>query len=131
VHGGPGTGKSFLIESILQAALNANLTIACIAPTGIAASKLPNGRRIHNFFSIPICHDTRLYLSKPNNLKLVTIQQQAQHLTLALLIIDKISNVGPEMLAQIELRVRQIMENDLPFGRIAQLYLGDFFQIPQ
>ena len=34
------------------------------------------------------------------------------------------------MLAQIELRIRQIMENDLPFGGIAQLYLGYFFQIP-
>jgi hypothetical protein len=61
---------------------------------------------------------------------LATLQQQAQHQSLALLVIDEISNVGPEMLAQIELRLRHIMENDLPFGDIAQLYLGDFFQIP-
>jgi hypothetical protein len=130
VHGGPGTGKSFLIGSILQAALDVNLTVACIAPTGIAASKLPNGRTIHNFFSFPIFHDTRVYLSKPNHFKLATLQQQAKHQSLALLVIDEISYVGPEMLAQIELRLRQIMENDLPFGGIAQLYLGDFFQFP-
>ena len=45
VHGGPGTGISFLVESNFQAALNVNLTVACIAPTGIAASKLAIGKQ--------------------------------------------------------------------------------------
>lgn len=38
--------------------------------------------------------------------------------------------MGPEMLAQIDLRLRQIMENDLLFGEIPQVHIGDFFQTP-
>jgi hypothetical protein len=88
------------------------------------------GERYTTFSPFPSATITDYIYQNQKNLKLLTLQQQAQHLTLALLIIDEISNVGPEMLAQIELRIRQIMENDLPFGGIAQLYLGYFFQIP-
>ncbi len=130
VHGGPGTGKSFLAECIHQAATDLNLEIGCIAPTGIAASSLPNGRTIHNFGGIPPYRKKGKYLEKLNPTKLLSIQERAQHLKLALLIIDEISFVGPEMFAQVDRRLRQIMQNNEPFGGLAVIITGDFFQLP-
>jgi hypothetical protein len=130
IHGGPGTGKSFLAECIQESATEHKFTIACVAPTGIAASNLPNGRTMHNFASVPMFHDTRIFLPKLNALKLTTIQERAQHETMACKIIDEISFVGPEMFAQDEIRMKQIMNSDEMFGGVAIIIMGDFNQLP-
>lgn len=64
--------------------------------------------------------DQSCYLPKPNDLILATMQENAQNETLALILIDEISNIGPEMFAQIEMRMRQIMQSDLPFGGVSR-----------
>lgn len=56
------------------------------------------------------------YVTKPNNQKLASIQCRASTNTLALVIIDEISNMGPELLGQVEKRLRDMMGNDRPFG---------------
>ena len=54
VHGGPGTGKSFLTRCINNAAQDMEYSIMCVAFTGIAAANLPNGRTIQNHFNFTI-----------------------------------------------------------------------------
>ncbi len=130
VHGGPGTGKSFLAKCIYEVALKYQFTIGCIAPTGIAASNLPNGRTAHNFCGIPITHCKDAYLEKPSPTNLSALQNRVQHTTLALLLIDEISNLGPVMFGHIENRMRHIMENDELYGGLAVIAMGDFFQLP-
>ncbi len=130
VHGGPGTGKSFLAECIHEAAVEQGLETGCMAPTGNAASKLPNGRTAHNFCGIPMIRSHLIFLEKLNLAKLFTLQNHAQKEKLVVLIIDEISFVGPEFFAQIEFCMRQIMGNNKPFGGIAVIIMGDFFQLP-
>lgn len=130
VHGGPGTGKSFLTKCIDSVARTAGLKIGCMAPTGIAASNLPAGRTIHNFCGFPLIRKMDHYVTKPNNQKLASIQCRAGTNTLALVIIDEISNMGPELLGQVEKRLRDMMDNDRPFGGLSVLLMGDFFQLP-
>lgn len=48
LHGGPGTGKPFFAKCIHEVALKNQFTIGCKAPTGTAASNLPNGRTALN-----------------------------------------------------------------------------------
>jgi PIF1-like helicase len=130
VHGGPGTRKSFLAKCINEVALEYRFTIGCIAPTAIAASNLPNGKTAHNFCGIPITHHKDTYLEKPSPTKLSMLQNQVQHNTLALLLIDEISNLGPVMFGLIENRIRPIMENDEMYGGLAVIAMGDFSQLP-
>jgi hypothetical protein len=50
---------------------------------------------------------------------------------LIMIVIDEISYISPEMLAQIDNRLRQLMgKPETPFGGIAVLLMGDFFQLP-
>lgn len=130
VHGGPGTGKSYLTKCIDSAAKAAGLKIGCMAPTGIAASNLPAGRTIHNFCGFPLIRKMDRYLSKPSDQKLASIQCRAGTNSLALIVIDEISNMGPELLGQVEKRLRDMMDNDHPFGGLSVLLMGDFFQLP-
>lgn len=50
LHGGPGTGKSYVVDMIVNKGKAAGFTFACMAPTGIAAANLPDGRTIHSPF---------------------------------------------------------------------------------
>lgn len=130
LHGGPGTGKSFLAKCIKELANESHFTIGCLAPTGIAASNLPNGRTIHNFCGISVSHSGDRMLEKPTASTLSILKERAKVDTIALLVIDEISNVGPRLFAHVNTRMQHIMENDDAFGDLAVIAMGDFFQLP-
>lgn len=51
--------------------------------------------------------------------------------TLVCLIIDEISYVSPNLLAQVDNRMRQLMANpEVSFGGISIILMGDFYQLP-
>jgi hypothetical protein len=72
-----------------------------MAPTGIAASNLPEGRKIHNFCGIPVSHNSDVCLEKPKTTTLNNLRDRAQALTIALLLVDEIKNVGPRLFGHI------------------------------
>ena len=47
-----------------------------------------------------------------------------------LLVIDEISNVDPTTFFILNIRLQQVMKNQLPFGGINVLVVGDFMQLP-
>lgn len=66
---------------------------------------------------IPLSHSVRNTLySKLQNLQLI--------------IIDEVSMIGSKMLHQIDLRLREIFYENVPFGMKNVLLLGDFNQLP-
>ena len=132
VHGGPGTGKSYLTSCIYQKALEMGYFISCMAPTGIAASNLPNGRTIHNQFGFKITDlKSLIFLPDLPADQLNALQARFKSEKLIMIVIDEISYISPEMLAQIDNRLRQLMgKPETPFGGIAVLLMGDFFQLP-
>lgn len=106
------------------------MVIGCIAPTGIAASNLPEGRTIHNFCGIPVSHNSDMCLEKPTTTTLNNLRDRAQMSTLALLLIVEISNVGSRLFGHNNTIMQQIMENEDFFGGLAVITMGDFFQLP-
>lgn len=51
--------------------------------------------------------------------------------TLVCLIIDKISYASPNLLAQVDNRMRQLLASpEIAFGGIAVILIGDFYQLP-
>lgn len=103
-----------------------------MAPTEIAASNLPNGRTIHNQFEFSITElKSLIFLPDLPADQLNALHARFKSEILIMIVIDEISYISPEMLAQIDNRLRQLMANpETPFGGIAVLLMGDFFQLP-
>eukprot|EP00957_Ditylum_brightwellii_P081054 6164681-Ditylum_brightwellii.AAC.1 len=49
---------------------------------------------------------------------------------LCAVVIDKVSMLTPLNLASIDSRLKQAMDNDLPFGEVVIILVGDFTQVP-
>jgi hypothetical protein len=118
LHGGPGTGKSTVVNSILKYVKG-----ICCAPTGIAATVLQNGYTIDGLFCFGFRNN--LKISNSNLLRLQLLFENVQ-----ILIIDEISMVDAKKLLFIHSRLCQIFDNDLPFGGLSVLVCGDFHQLP-
>lgn len=112
-------------------AIDLGFTILCLAPTGIAASNLPGGKTIHSAFNFTITMKTKEFLVDLNTDQLNRLRHQMDTSSLSLVIIDEISYLSPEMLAQIDNRLRQLMSKpENTFGGLALAAMGDFFQLP-
>ena len=134
LHGGPGTGKTYLSNAIVQAAQRAGYAVSCIAPTGIAAAGLPAGRTVHNFLGIGVLgREAQLHiLDAPKDARVAQFRQEHDADRLRLLIIDEISNLHPYLFGQLESQLQSLIPDGYgrPFGGLAVLITGDFFQLP-
>jgi hypothetical protein len=152
VSGPGGTGKSFLINTIVQyvkfwaKARNADLhhvskNLGCIklAPTGVAAYNI-RGSTIHNALAIPVAKTGISDFCPLREDRLTLLREMWQNVVL--MIVDEVSMVGLPLMEQMNKRLNQIMlENKaaeliesipspLLFGNIGVLFVGDFFQLP-
>ena len=134
--GGAGVGKSHLIKCIYYEANRIfrhfqerpdDVSVLLCAPTGVAAFNI-NGCTIHNALSLGI--DISLPYVPLGEDKINTLRTKLA--SLKILIIDEISMVDHKMLAYIHGRLKQVNRtaDDVLFGNIAILAVGDFYQLP-
>ena len=118
VDGSAGTGKSFLIREAVRR-LN---RVHVVAPTGLASESI-SGYTIHNFFGI------REFYTDSCSSRCETLEN-AEYI-----IVDEISMVSAELLDlmdRIARRVRRRINsdlNELPFGGIKMIFIGDLYQL--
>ena len=131
VHGGAGSGKSTVIKVMYQYIHNILRKdgdnpdcpyVILSAFTGGAASNI-NGQTLHTLFSFNFGSGFQSLSDKNRDLK------RTLYKNLKVLIIDEISLVDADLLYKIDLRLREIMQRDLPFGNVAIFALGDMMQI--
>jgi len=115
--GRAGTGKSTFIEYFR---LNTKKNIMILSFTGIVAIKC-RGSTINRFFGFPP------RILKREDCKIIPKQNLLKSLNT--LIIDEISMVNPNMLDAIDKTLKVNRENDLPFGGVQMLFVGDVFQL--
>lgn len=53
IQGAAGSGKTFILNQIMDHCLNENVRAMAVAYTGIASCLLPKGRTVHSLFRIP------------------------------------------------------------------------------
>jgi len=124
--GEPGSGKTYVINQYVSYLNSHGIKPAITASTGIAATHI-GGMTIHSWSGIGI-------KSRLNNYELrsiVTNDYIKKRVGAAkILIIDEISMLPPGTLGMIDSICRAIKKNNLPFGGIQVVLVGDFFQLP-
>ncbi|OQX20021.1 MAG: hypothetical protein BWK76_02860 [Desulfobulbaceae bacterium A2] len=125
--GRAGTGKTTFLHSF-KAKTTKRLVVA--APTGVAAINA-GGVTLHSLFQLPFgpfvpggdAHEQSLQ-RKFNRDKRALIQ------ALDLLVIDEISMVRADLLDGVDAVLRRLRRNELPFGGVQLLMIGDLHQLP-
>lgn len=138
--GKAGTGKTTFLKHIQQ---HSGKKMAVVAPTGVAAINA-GGVTIHSFFQLPLgtyIHNYRPDWGESENhifnknqlLSKMRFQQNKRILLkeLELLVIDEVSMVRADVLDAIDTVLRSVRRcQDLPFGGVQLLFIGDLFQLP-
>jgi hypothetical protein len=134
IHGAPGTGKSFIVEKVVHRADELGIGTVSCAFTGSAATNLLHGMTILSMLGIPMTAPSKNedlpILSNPVRLLAIrNLFKYEQSDQVRLLFIDEISLVTPVLFSMLNKRLKQIFENNLPFGGLSVILLGDFQQL--
>ncbi len=126
ITGPAGVGKTFLIKHLKSLSLHTGKKVAVTALTGCAAF-LIGGKTIHSWSGIGLGKQpVEKLISRIKNNK----RNKFTWLRTQVLVIDEISMMTAELLEKLEQIARKIKNNNLPFGGIQIVFLGDFCQLP-
>jgi len=124
IIGKAGTGKTTFLLDVQK---NSKKVIAFMAPSGIAANEV-NGVTIHSFFGF----DTLPYIpgQYPFRDQTVDFSKARTIKAIQTIIIDEISMVRADLLDRIDAALRIVRKNDLTFGGVQMVMIGDPKQLP-
>lgn len=135
ITGKAGTGKTTFLKHIRN---TTSKNIAVVAPTGVAAINA-GGVTMHSFFLLPfepflpVRGSWNASFANQSNLfgkvKLSKAKRDVLE-QLELLIIDEISMVRCDKLDATDAILRYVRKNNLPFGGVQMVFIGDMFQLP-
>ena len=125
ISGQGGTGKTHVINAIrhLFAVYKSTDLLKCSAPTGVAAFNI-DASTVHSLFGFQINPN----VSSLDVSKIDKIKTKLQGVRFFL--IDEVSMVSQKLMHNIHLLLQKIHGNDLLFGGINMIVLGDFLQLP-
>jgi ATP-dependent DNA helicase PIF1 len=128
ITGPGGTGKTRLVQYLVNYAKSANKPIQVCAMTGCASVLLQcNARTLHSWSGIKLAKG-------PRN-KVIESVLRSKHAAKAwraakILILDEISMLSKKIFEIIEEIGRTARKSSLPFGGLQVIFVGDFYQLP-
>jgi hypothetical protein len=126
LNGPGGSGKTTIYKLLIRQIVIWNKQYIATAPSGIAASNLPNGSTLHYAFSLP----PRDNPGPDWNSTLNAESDRAKTLIAAdVIFIDEISMVNKQALTAINILLRHLCNPSLPFGGKVIVVGGDFRQL--
>ena len=133
--GRAGTGKTTLLQEILT---KTDKKSVIVAPTGVAAINA-GGMTIHSMFQLPTKSfipsndhiDRDLFINRSQLVSVQKIRKERRRLLqeIELLVIDEISMVRADLLDAVDFTLRRLRKNQMPFGGVQLLVIGDLFQL--
>uniref|UniRef100_A0A6P7G5R2 ATP-dependent DNA helicase n=1 Tax=Diabrotica virgifera virgifera TaxID=50390 RepID=A0A6P7G5R2_DIAVI len=124
IYGSAGCGKTYLYNTIIDLLARRNISAIVVAFTGIAALLLRGGQTAHSKFKLPID------LTAESTSTIMAQSEEAQMLRDAkLLIFDEISMARYEIINIIDRCLRDIRQDERPFGNIVTILGGDIKQL--
>jgi energy-coupling factor transporter ATP-binding protein EcfA2 len=123
--GGAGTGKSFLLRHLIKLLQEKHGAerVGVTSTTGIGAIII-KGTTIHSFLRLGMISHL------PEEILLRKAKTSENWRKIQVLIIDEISMLDGTIFEKLEKIARVIRWNDVPFGGIQLLLVGDFAQLP-
>ena len=124
--GSPGSGKTYTVREYIDWLRSHGIEPAITASTGVAATHI-HGMTIHAWSGIGIVDNFTPYeLDRIASKEPIVKRIQKT----SILIIDEISMLSGTILDAVDAVCKQVRGNDLPFGGIQVVLVGDFFQLP-
>ncbi|XP_025628778.1 uncharacterized protein [Arachis hypogaea] len=124
VDGPGGAGKTFLYRAIIADLRSKGHIVLVTASSEIAATLLPGGRTAHSRFKIPINAEpsSTCNISKQSDLAKLIRQTTA-------IIWDEVPLTNKETMESLDRTLRDILENNNPFGGKVMVMGGNFCQV--
>lgn len=123
IDGPGGTGKTFLLNTILHHFESNNRKTVAVASSGVAAQLLLNGRTAHFAFKIPFKSDARSVCSLSGRDEFSKVLKDT-----ALIVWDEISTKHKDCINCVDRSLRDLRKDPRPFGGISVVFSGDFRQ---
>lgn len=127
ITGPGGTGKTYLIKTLVRYALNNNKNISVCALTGCAAVLLQcNARTIHSWSGIRLAKGPvqKIIGNVIKNRKAMIAWKTTQ-----ILIVDEVSMMSRKIFDVLNTIGQTVRKNTRPFGGIQVIFCCDFFQL--
>jgi ATP-dependent DNA helicase PIF1 len=126
--GAGGTGKSFVIQHIVEEIEKSGRDVALTAMTGCAALLLgSNAKTLHSWAGIGLGKES-VDILVPKIKK--SNKARKNWLNADCLIIDEVSMMTPDLLDKLEAIAKLIKKNKAPFGGLQIILVGDLYQLP-
>lgn len=126
---GPGgSGKSFLIKTMVEIAKQKQQNVQVCAMTGCAALLLNCGAKtIHSWGGIGLAKDENIIIATAIDLN---SRKKRNWKKVDVLIVDEVSMMSKKLFELFDMIAKKVRRNQLPFGGIQVIFSGDFFQLP-
>lgn len=119
--GGAGVGKTTLLHQFVE---NCDKSLAVVASTGVAALRA-GGQTCHSFFRLDI------HALDEDDIKVSSDPRHVNKLKrLDTLILDEVSMLRADTMDAIDITLRKHRQNDLPYGGVRVISVGDPYQLP-
>ncbi|XP_076037203.1 uncharacterized protein LOC143022743 [Oratosquilla oratoria] len=117
-----GTGKSFVLNTLLDTVRSHGKIALAVASSGIAATVLHGGRTAHNMFKIP--------LMEYNEVRACGVRKNSELAKLlkmtSLIVWDEVVMANKNTLTALDITLRDILEEEKFMGGIVFVCAGDF-----
>ncbi|KAI7949992.1 hypothetical protein MJO28_008813 [Puccinia striiformis f. sp. tritici] len=124
LDGPGGTGKTFLLNSIIDFAAVSYIPTKVVAASGVAALLLTGGQTAHSAFKIPIDAEQNVECSFEAD---TLLGEELK--SIRLIIWDEVVTMHKFSIEAVDKSLRRICDSDLPFGGKFIIFSGDFRQI--
>lgn len=127
INGLPGTGKSFLMESLYLYCRSQGVNCKVVAFTKMVANMYKEGDTIHSYFHIPF---KKGKIEDPDTEANPTKGRLYSIVNLRVLFIDEICCIRKRLLDIVDECLRRLHNPNVPFGGLLVITAGDFNQLP-
>jgi len=125
--GSAGTGKSFILNHLIDRYKKNGQMYGLTAMTGCAALLLGKAQTLHSWASVGLAKDP---VSKLISSIRKSSKSMKRWLLTDVLIVDEVSMMPPDFFEKLDQIGKKLRNSQKPFGGIQLIFVGDFFQLP-